>query len=240
MTGGAGGRSTGTIELRPDRAPAYLEPLLERLSGVDATILTCHPVPPTRGGRPAAVLILFGNGSDGPDVLLIERATALRDHAGQVSFPGGSIEVTDSGPVTAALREAEEETGLDPSGVVPLAQLPNLFIAPSGFVVTPVLAHWRCPVAIRAVDPGETARVARVPLAALADPLNRLLVSHPSGFVGPAFSVAGLLVWGFTGGILSALLYLGGWERPWDSSQVHDLAEACSAAPAQWRGVAGS
>ena len=66
----------------------------------------------------------------------------------------------------------------------------------------------------------------RVPLAALADPANRLRVRHPSGYVGPAFVVAGLLVWGFTGGILSALLDLGGWARPWDTNRTLGLGEA--------------
>ena len=75
--------------------------------------------------------------------------------------------------------------------------------------------------------------VARVPLAALADPANRIQVGHPSGYVGPGFLVAGLLVWGFTGGLLSALLDLGGWARPWEPTRVLDLDEAWSRARAQ-------
>ncbi|MHA6797092.1 NUDIX hydrolase [Pseudonocardia bannensis] len=225
--------------LAPDRAPGWMQPLLDGVEGVDAATLSRHRIPPPAGGRRAAVLMLFGEGPDGPDVLLMERAAALRNHAGQVSFPGGGIDRTDAGPLAAALREAEEETGLDPSGVVPLTLLPELFIPPSGFVVTPVLAHWERPVPVRAVDPGETARVVRVPVAALADPANRLQVSHPSGYIGPAFSVAGLLVWGFTGGLLSALLHLGGWERPWDRSRVDDLGTAWSAARAARQEVAG-
>ncbi|WP_214368360.1 NUDIX hydrolase [Pseudonocardia sp. H11422] len=224
----------------PDRAPGWLQPLLHGVDGVDAAILSRHRIPPPAGGRRAAVLMLFGESPDGPDVLLMERAGTLRNHAGQVSFPGGGIDPTDAGPLAAALREAEEETGLDPAGVVPLTLLPELFIPPSGFVVTPVLAHWERPVPVRAVDPGETARVVRVPVEVLADPANRLQVSHPSGYIGPAFSVAGLLVWGFTGGLLSALLHLGGWERPWDRSRVDDLGAAWSAARATRQEVAGS
>ena len=79
----------------------------------------------------------------------------------------------------------------------------------------------------------------RVPVAALADPAHRLRVRHPSGFVGPAFVVAGLLVWGFTGGILSALLDLGGWARPWDTNRALDLGEAWARARAGRREVAG-
>ena len=77
-------------------------------------------VPPDDGGRPSAVLILFSDGDDatghGPDVLLTERAATMRSHPGQVSFPGGALEPDDAGPVGAALREAEEETGLDQIG----------------------------------------------------------------------------------------------------------------------------
>ncbi|GEL18416.1 NUDIX hydrolase [Pseudonocardia asaccharolytica] len=227
------------LRLHPERAPQWLVPLLEGVRDVDAATLSRHRIPPPAGGRRAAVLMLFAEGNGTPDVLLMERAADLRNHPGQVAFPGGSIDQTDPGPVAAALREAEEETGLDPTGVVPLTRLPELFIPPSGFVVTPVLAHWERPTQVRAVDPAETARVVRVPIEELADPANRLTVHHPSGFVGPAFNVAGLLVWGFTGGILSALLQLGGWERPWDPSRAHNLGEAWSAARAAGQEVAG-
>ena len=152
-------------------------------------------------------------------MLLTERASTLRSHAGQVSFPGGGTDPGDRGAVATALREAEEETGLVPAGVVPLAVLPDLFIPPSGFVVTPVLAHWADPTAVHAVDPSETAAVVRVPLAALADPPTGSRCAIRPATSEPAFIVAGLLVWGFTGGLLSALLHLGGWERPWDTDQ---------------------
>jgi 8-oxo-dGTP pyrophosphatase MutT (NUDIX family) len=195
-------------DLRPELAPAWLQPLLDEVGDVDYRELTRHRITPPSDARRAAVLMALSD--EGPDVLLVERAGTLRNHAGQVAFPGGGADSGDAGPVATALREAEEETGLDPSGVVALALLPELFIPPSGFVVTPVLAHWARPSAVHAVDPGETAAVARVPMADLADPANRLMVGHPSGLTGPAFTVAGLLVWGFTGGLLSALLDLGG------------------------------
>ncbi len=168
--------------------------------------------------------------AEGPEVLLVERATTLRNHAGQVAFPGGRIDPGDTGPVGAALREAEEETGLDPAGAVPLALLPEMFIPPSRFVVTPVLAHWAQPSPVHAVDPAETATVLQVPIADLADPANRITVSHPSGHRGPAFLVAGVLVWGFTGGLLSALLDRAGWAHPWNETRVLDLGAAWAAA----------
>ena len=127
-----------------------------------------------------------------PDVLLVERASTLRDHAGQVAFPGGGDRrrrCRRGGHRPAGGRGGG---GVEPSGVVPLALLPDLFVPPSGFVVTPVLAHWARPVAVHAVDPGETASVVRVPVAALADPAHRLRVRHPSGFTGPAFVVRGV------------------------------------------------
>jgi 8-oxo-dGTP pyrophosphatase MutT (NUDIX family) len=230
-----------TGALRPEQAPAWLRPLLSGVRDVGAAELVRHRMPPQAGGRRAAVLVLFGEQpAHGPDVLLVERASTLRDHAGQVAFPGGGADADDAHAVATALREAEEETGVEPSGVVPLARLPDLFVPPSGFVVTPVLAHWARPVAVHAVDPRETASVARVPVAALADPDRRLRVRHPSGYIGPAFAVAGLLVWGFTGGLLSALLDRGGWARPWDASRVMDLDAAWSAARAGRQEVAGS
>jgi 8-oxo-dGTP pyrophosphatase MutT (NUDIX family) len=182
--------------------------------------------PPTAGGRAAAVLILFGDGPRGPDLLLIERAADLRNHAGQPAFPGGAIDESDGGPVRAALREAAEETGLDPAGVRVLAVLPELYIWRSDFRVTPVLAWWRSPVAVTPGDPGEIAAVARVPVADLASPANRIVIRYPSGHIGPAFRVAGLVVWGFTATVLDQLLALGGWEKPWDSGTVTTLGPA--------------
>jgi 8-oxo-dGTP pyrophosphatase MutT (NUDIX family) len=182
--------------------------------------------PPAAGGRAAAVLILFGDGPSGPDLLLIERAAEMRNHAGQPAFPGGAIDESDGGPVRAALREAAEETGLDPDGVHVLAVLPELYIWRSDFRVTPVLAWWRSPVPVTPGDPGEIAAVVRVPVADLASPSNRITIRYPSGHIGPAFRVAGLVVWGFTATVLDQLLALGGWEQPWDSAAVSTLGPA--------------
>ncbi len=202
--------------------PSWLTPLAESVRHVRAEHLSSF-VPPAEGGRPSAVLVLFGHGELGPDVLLIERAGGMRTHAGQPAFPGGMLEPADDGAVGAALREAHEETGLDPAGVSVVATLPALYLPPSGFVVTPVLAWWRTPSPVRAADPAEVASVHRVAVADLVDPRNRLRVRHPSGYVGPAFDVVGLTVWGFTAGLLDRLLRLGGWERPWDTSRIEPL-----------------
>jgi 8-oxo-dGTP pyrophosphatase MutT (NUDIX family) len=171
--------------------------------------------------------MLFGErehrGWPGADVLLIERAHDMRSHAGQVAFPGGAVDPDDDGVVGAALREAAEETGLEPSGVDVFGTLPALFLPVSDFVVTPVLAWWREPTPVGVVDPAEVASVHRVLLTDLLDPANRLQVSHPSGYVGAAFEVGDLLVWGFTAGLLDRLLRLAGWEQPWDRSRVQEL-----------------
>ena len=202
--------------------PGWLEPLARALPEVDGTFFTRF-LPPEEGGRDSAVLVLFGEGQDGPDLLLIERAHTMRSHAGQPAFRGGAQDPEDDGPVGAALREATEEVGLDPTTVEVLGQLPALWLPPSGFVVTPVVAWWRAPHPVAAVDAAEVASVVRVPLSELTDPANRLRVRHPSGYSGPAFEVRGLLVWGFTAGLLSGILTLAGWEQPWDTDRIAEL-----------------
>jgi len=204
-----------TVPTRSPQPPPWMQRLADRVRTVRAAELSRF-LPPDEGGRQSAVLMLFAEGPTGPDVLLIQRASTLRSHAGQPAFPGGTIDPTDDGPVGAALREAVEEVGLDPATVEVMATMPALYIPVTGFVVTPVLAWWHSPGPVAPVDTAEVAAVERVPVAVLAEPACRLQVRHPSGWVGPAFDVHGLLVWGFTAGLLTSLLSLGGWERPWD------------------------
>ncbi|WP_193597713.1 NUDIX hydrolase [Microbacterium sp. YJN-G] len=182
---------------------------------------------------PASVLILFGRLDSIParsdertvaadlDVLLQRRAATLSSHPGQVSFPGGGRDATDADAVATALREAQEETGLDPDGVEVLSTLPEIPLAVSNFLVTPVLGWWRSPSRVAAVDHAETVEVFRVPVAQLLDPANR----HTSTvrrdgrtYRGPAFDIDGTLVWGFTAGILDALFDAAGWSVPWDTT----------------------
>jgi 8-oxo-dGTP pyrophosphatase MutT (NUDIX family) len=205
--------------------PDWLQPLV---MGISQPLEVPFSVPPTDvvPQRRAAVLALFGEASDGgPDVLLQLRSADMRSHAGQPAFPGGRIDPTDDGPVAAALREAQEETGLDPSGVEVLGALPELWLGPSGSVVTPVIGWWRVPSEVRAVDPAESEAVARVPVSDLVNPANRVMVTHPSGYESPGFRVANMLVWGFTAGVLGWLLALSGWDRPWDRSVTATLGD---------------
>ena len=178
---------------------------------------------PSDTARRSAVLILFGDGPRGPDVLLIEKSAYLRSHAGQPAFPGGGADPGEDYPIGTALREAHEEAGVDPAGVRVLATLPELFLGPSDNLVVPVVGWWDDPRDVTTGDPREVARVARVPLAELVDPANRFRVRHSSGYVGPAFGVAGMVVWGFTAALLDALLTAAGLDRPWNTRDVRPL-----------------
>lgn len=226
----------------PADVPPWLRALVTVAGSLEASAFTRFAPPEGLDTRDAAVLVLFGDeGPHGTDVLLQRRADHPEDrHSGQVSFPGGGAEEGDGGPIGTALREAEEETGLDPAGVLPVAVLPALWVPVSGFSVTPVVGHWVKPSPVHAVDPAETAAVARVPISALIDPANRFQVERPDmGWRGPAFSVDGMLVWGFTAGLLSALLSLAGWEQQWDSTDVRPLDETLrDHGEGRWSGLA--
>lgn len=221
---GCGAMTAAGSNRAADSLPEWLRPLAELATRIQPEELTRFP-PPDDGGRPSAVLLLFGEGPDGPDLLIIERSHDMRSHAGQPAFPGGSLDPEDGGPQDAALREAWEETGLDPTGVEVFATLPSLWLPPSDYVVTPVLGWWKRSSPVSVMDPAEVASVHRVPIAELLDPANRFQVRHPSGYVGAAFGVRGLLVWGFTAGLIDRLFQLVGWERAWDPSRVKDLPE---------------
>jgi 8-oxo-dGTP pyrophosphatase MutT (NUDIX family) len=206
------------------RLPGWFEPLLSRLAMAEAADFTRLPTP-DRAGRESAVLILLGEEApgDGPDVLVLQRAANMRTHAGQPAFPGGACDPDDADVAATALREAGEEVGLDPASVDVVAHLPTLWIPVSDFLVTPVLAWWRSPHPVGPVDPAEVAHVERLPVAELVNPANRLRIRHPSGWIGPAFRVRNMLVWGFTAGVLSTLLEMGGWSLPWPTDRVEEL-----------------
>jgi 8-oxo-dGTP pyrophosphatase MutT (NUDIX family) len=190
----------------------------------------------TGTGRDAAVLVLFSGPADSPngglpddaDLLVTVRASTLRHHAGQAAFPGGAADPGDDGPIFTAMREATEETGIDTSRLTPLATLEKMFIPPSGFHVVPVLAYSPDPGPVFVVDESETAVVARVPVRAFINPENRLMVYRKENtrrLAGPAFLLNEMLVWGFTGQVISAMLDVAGWTRPWNTEDVRELDE---------------
>ena len=184
--------------------------------------------------RKAAVLMLFGALDDIPaasakplvsadlDILLIERAATLNHHPGQVAFPGGGVDPVDSSVAAAALREAQEETGLDPVGVEVLGILPEVPLPVSNFMVTPVVGWWARQTPVDVVDYGESAQVFRVPVRDLLDPENRytaVLKRGGNNYSGPAFVVNSVVVWGFTAGILDYIFHELGWSVPWDENR---------------------
>ncbi|MBU4464367.1 MAG: CoA pyrophosphatase [Actinobacteria bacterium] len=227
-------------------ARTQLHALANGSRSIDSGALgTRADLPGTPGARSAAVLMLFGVLDALPsahdaharavpralDVLLLARATTLRSHPGQVAFPGGRIDPGDASPVAAALREAVEETGLDPSGVEVLGELAPVPLEYSQHVVTPVLGWWRHPSPVRVVDEAESADVFRAPVADLLDPANRgVTVIHRGGqtWRGPGFLVRHAtgthLVWGFTGILLDGLFTRLGWTEPWDQSRELPLS----------------
>lgn len=217
-----------TVEPSEPRLPSWLEPVRNASSAISAEDLTRFVPPEDAEPREGAVLVLFGEGPAGPDLLLTERAHDMRSHPGQVSFPGGKVDPGDDGPVAAAIREAEEETGLDPAGVDVFATLPQLWLPPSNFAVTPVLAWWREECAVGVVDPREVHAVYRVPIEELLDPQHRISVRHPSGWRGPGFLIGDgkdLVLWGFTAGVIARLFDFLGWARPWDENVVRELPD---------------
>jgi 8-oxo-dGTP pyrophosphatase MutT (NUDIX family) len=188
--------------------------------------------------REAAVLVLFSGPESGPadgsfpaeaDLLLTVRASSLRHHAGQAAFPGGASDPTDDGPVATALREAQEETGIDVNRLYPLVTMERTFIAPSQFEVVPVLAYSPDPGPVAVVNQAETAIVSRVPVRAFINPENRLMVYRGDlgqRWAGPAFLLNQMLVWGFTGQVISAVLDVAGWAEPWDTNDLRELDDA--------------
>ena len=156
----------------------------------------------------ASVLIALVQRPEGLSLVLTQRNADLTDHPGQISFPGGRAEAYDASPVETALREAEEEIGLDRTHVEVIGSLPDYYTG-TGYRVTPVVALVTPPFTLQA-DPGEVEEIFEVPLAFLMDGLHhqRLSVELPSGrrsFYAMPYGT--YYIWGATAGMLRNLFH---------------------------------
>jgi 8-oxo-dGTP pyrophosphatase MutT (NUDIX family) len=157
----------------------------------------------------AAVLIPIVDRPEGLSLLFTQRATHLRKHAGQISFPGGRIEAHDAGPVATALRETEEEIGLARELIEVAGYLPPQLIF-SGFSVVPVIAFVQPSFELR-LDPGEVDEAFEVPLAFFLDPVNHRVRERAFGDVTTLvydLPYGERRIWGATAGMLMSFYHL--------------------------------
>ncbi|MBB4285237.1 CoA pyrophosphatase [Roseospira goensis] len=175
---------------------------IARLLGGEAARLFLADRPPAPH-RPAAVLVPILDHPGAPTVLLTRRAHYLPHHPGQISFPGGRVEAQDASPQAAALREAAEETALDPARVEVVGRLDD-YITVTGFRVAPFVGVVTPPVTLRP-DPAEVDSLFEVPLAFLMDEANHQHgVREKDGKYRPYFAIpyGDYYIWGATAGIL--------------------------------------
>jgi len=157
----------------------------------------------------AAVLIPLLLQPNGLSVLLTQRTTHLRDHGGQISFPGGRMDPEDAGPNETALRESEEEIGLERERVEIIGQLPE-YLTVSGYCVTPIIGLVK-PQAEYVLDEFEVADIFEVPLSFLMDPANhqvRVWQSEQGSRRFYSMPYEGRFIWGATAGMLRNLYHL--------------------------------
>ena len=195
----------GREVLRFDVPKALLDPDVIPTSGDSGTDRMLEIIAREQPIRPAAVLIPVVDHPE-PTVLLTQRSPNLSSHAGQIAFPGGKIDVTDASPLDAALREAEEEVGLDRSFVDPIGYL-DVYGTAFGFRILPTVARVRPGFTLK-INEGEVDDAFEVPLAFLMDPTNHQL--HSKEFRGMersyyAMPFAERYIWGATAGILRVL-----------------------------------
>jgi 8-oxo-dGTP pyrophosphatase MutT (NUDIX family) len=184
-------------DLDPDSIPANGD---HRLNPLSAPILN------PGGARPAAVLVPLVGYPDEIKVILTLRASALRDHSGQIAFPGGKIEAQDASPTAAALRESKEEIGLSPELITPIGYL-DPFLTGTGFRILPVVARIDPAYRLR-IDPAEVDEAFEVPFSFLMNEANHEL--HAREWKGVMRSFYAMIygernIWGATAGIIRNL-----------------------------------
>ena len=184
----------------PEWMPETMEEQLLRISnGINGKLPT-----------PASVLLPLVVRDEGLTLMFTQRTAHLTDHAGQVSFPGGRAESYDASPIETALRETDEEVGLDRRHIEVLGTLPE-YLTGTGYRVTPVVALVHPPFAVHP-DPGEVAEIFEVPLAFLMDGLNhqRRSAEFPNGRGRRTFYAMPydrFFIWGATAGMLRNLFH---------------------------------
>jgi 8-oxo-dGTP pyrophosphatase MutT (NUDIX family) len=186
----------------PDHDPARWQMAGQPLAATSAAALALMPPAP----RAAAVLVPIVDRPGAPTLLLTQRAEHLRHHAGQISFPGGIIEAADEGVLAAALRETQEEIGIESRFIEPLGFLPDQVVL-TGFRMTPVVALLRPDFSL-SVDAREVTEVFEMPLAIVGQaasfrPTRRVLRGVEVTLNDLHFE--GRVVWGATAGILQVL-----------------------------------
>ncbi|GAC1699389.1 MAG: CoA pyrophosphatase [Ktedonobacteraceae bacterium] len=161
--------------------------------------------------RKAAVLLALFEQKNIPYITFIRRASTLRSHSGEIAFPGGGVDASDTSPVMAAPREAYEEIGLEPARSNVLGVLPPVFTIVSNYLITPVVAYLPQGLGSVHLQASEVAELILVPLHALADPA----IAHTeqwtrSGMTRTVYfyDYGPYRIWGATGRILSMLLAL--------------------------------
>jgi 8-oxo-dGTP pyrophosphatase MutT (NUDIX family) len=191
--------------LRFDVPPGLTDPSIIPLTGDFGNDRMLEIIAKEQPIRPAAVLIPVVAREE-PTVLLTQRSVHLNDHAGQIAFPGGKIDVTDASPLDAALREAQEEIGLGRDFIDPIGYL-DLYGTGFGFRILPTVARVKPGFSLR-VSEAEVDDVFEVPLAFLMNPANHQV--HSKEFRGMersyyAMPFAERYIWGATAGILRVL-----------------------------------
>ena len=227
--------------------PAWLRPLIDNIDGVRgayrrrvpadvlASIGAANAAAGVLARRDAAVLVLFSGAADAPagavpadaDLLVTMRAATLRHR--RAGRPGGASDPGDDGPVGTALREAFEETGIDVTRLQTLATLeanvhPALGISRRPGVGVLSVIRVRSASWTSRDGRGGTSSVAR--LRQSGEPVDGVSGGQHRRFAGPAFLLNQMLVWGFTGQVISAMLDVAGWAQPWDDRKVLELDDA--------------
>jgi 8-oxo-dGTP pyrophosphatase MutT (NUDIX family) len=200
----------GAPVLRRSRAKALVTPIVDRLRAI-ARPAAAAPAPPASGGRPASVLLLCDPSTPGVPLLFVLRSPDLRAHPGQIAFPGGSAEPDDADVVATALREANEELGVDADNVEILGLLSPFATVVSDRWLTPVIGLERGPSQLRG-DGFEIAEWFRIDIAALLVAPHSVRELERDGVRRRVhfYEASQRVIWGVTGGILHELLVLLG------------------------------